>query len=278
MGNRRKSLNPVVTNAPLRAREFVELLVAHGRRRFTTEEAVEALGVSRVATLAALERLAKKTEIVSPIRGFWLIVTPVHRRVGSPPAEDWIMDLMGFWGRPYYVGILSAAAIYGAAHHRPQVFQVVTDAPRPRLKVGRLSFQFVARKNIADIPVREHNTNTGVMVTSTPEATALDLIGYARHAGGLDNVATILIELSEELDGEELVRVAALSPLPWSQRLGFLLDTLELNMSVDTAPLQRYVEKSRPRVAALEPRASMTGAPRDQHWAVAVNTELDPDL
>jgi hypothetical protein len=46
-----------------------------------------------------------------------------YREAGGPPASWFIDDLMRFLGQPYYVGLLSAAAIHGAAHQQPMVFQ-----------------------------------------------------------------------------------------------------------------------------------------------------------
>jgi hypothetical protein len=43
---------------------------------------------------------------------------------------------------------------------------------------------------------------------STPEGTALELVGYPNRAGGLDNVATVLSELSEEMVAERLYVLA----------------------------------------------------------------------
>ena len=67
-------------------------------------------------------------------------------------------------------------------------------------------------------------TPRGWIDVSSPEATAFDLVGYPKHTGGLDNVATVLAELRETIDGEQLAAVAHLSPTPWAQRLGHLLD------------------------------------------------------
>src|SRR5207253_1132092 len=68
-------------------------------------------------------------------------------------------------------------------------------------------------------------TPTGEMRVSTPEATALDLVRYPEHCGGLSNVATVLQELAERLDGGELVRIAeADGEVAYAQRLGYLLD------------------------------------------------------
>jgi len=58
-------------------------------------------------------------------------------------------------------------------------------------------------------------------------------------AGGLDQVATILSELSERLDPEKLVSAAGSAPLPWAQRLGYLLE--RVGAQGKAAPLKAYV-------------------------------------
>jgi predicted transcriptional regulator of viral defense system len=52
------------------------------------------------------------------------------------------------------------------------------------------------------------------------------LIGYARHCGGINNVATVLAELAEKINGKRLIAAAKLSPIAWVQRLGHLLDLI----------------------------------------------------
>ena len=75
------------------------------------------------------------------------------------------------------------------------VFQTILADNRPEIRCGRVRVEFVARKNIAEIPTMQKNTMRGVLRVSTPEATAFDLVGYAGHAGGLSNVATVLSEI-----------------------------------------------------------------------------------
>src|SRR5207244_10392072 len=60
-------------------------------------------------------------------RGFYVIVPPEYRVAGSLPAAWFIRDLMDYLRRPYYVGLLTAPSLHGAAHQAPQEFQVVTD-------------------------------------------------------------------------------------------------------------------------------------------------------
>ena len=55
----------------------------------------------------------------------------------------------------------------------------------------------VASQVIANRPSPATSTDGSV---ASPEATALELVGYADQCGGLDNVASVLGELSEALD------------------------------------------------------------------------------
>ena len=116
----------------LPAAEFVTQLAARGRYNFTNDEAVRALGVSVAATGAALRRLKRRGEVADPHRGFHVIVPPECRRLGCPPAEQFIHQLMEFLGEPYYVALLSAAEQHSAAHQRPQALQVMVSAGAER--------------------------------------------------------------------------------------------------------------------------------------------------
>ena len=80
------------------------------------------------------------------------------------------------------------------------------------------------RRDMVGVDVRLFNTPRGTIRVSTPEATAFDLVAYAHHIGGLDQAATILAELAEQIDPEQLRLFAETVPVPWAQRLGYLLD------------------------------------------------------
>ena len=104
---------------------------------------------------------------------------------------------------------------------------------------------------------------------------ALELVGYAKHAGGLDNVATVLADLSETMDAELLTEQAAKSPLAWCQRLGYLL---ELVRAVEAASLLLpYVDQRAKRVAPLDPSRPRTGSRRSERWRIAINTDVEVD-
>jgi len=107
-------------------------------------------------------------------------------------------------------------------------------------------------------------------------STAFDLIGYSAHAGGLDNVATVLTELSESINPQVLDSTAALSPAPWAQRLGYLFSLVGADEHADV--LSEYVARSPHEYVLLDPSGSKSGAPRDDRWKLLINVEVEPDL
>lgn len=261
---------------PLSTAGLIEDLASRGQYHFTTGEAAARLGSSVVAARAVLRRLAHKGTLATPYRGFRVIVPPEYRRLGCLPAEQFVPQLMEHLGLVYYAALLTAGRYHGAAHHQPQVFQVMVAKTRPPIAYGEVRAAFVARHNVADVPTARFNTPRGYLEVSTPEATAFDLVGYPQHAGGLDNVATVLSELAESLDPEALASLAPLSPVPWSQRLGYLLK--HVGAAEKTDPLARYVAGVVNETAALVPGQPSEKSPHDSRWRLQVNHQLEPDL
>ena len=251
-------------------------LPARGEYYFTAAMAKQLLGSSEVAVHSTIQRLRKKGDIAMPYRGFYVIVPPEYRILGCLPAEQFIPLLMGHIDETYYTGLLSAAQYHGSAHHRPQVFQVVTARNKAPLECGKVRVDFIARKNVKEMPASTINTPRGVLRLASPETTAFDLVGYPQHAGGLDNVATILAELAEKIDPTELAKIAQLSPLPWAQRLGYLLDLVGL--SEKTKPLAGYVATKHRVATPLVPSEPVNGAEKNRRWQLLVNAEIEAEL
>lgn len=260
----------------IHARDYIARLASGGRYHFSTGDAQEALGVSPDATKLALNRLAKQGLIASPARGFYVIIPPEYRSLGSLPADQFIPALMQRLGQPYYMGLLSAAQYHGAAHHRPQEAQVMVAKSRRPLACGAVRVAFVVRRDIARVPVQTFNTPRGTVLVSTPEATAVDIVGYYDHVGGLDQVATVLGELAENLDASKLVAAAQMAPIPWAQRLGYLLEKVDAHTLA--APLKSYVRTHARQTAPLLPMASAEGALRDDGWKLLVNADVEAEL
>ena len=125
------------------------------------------------------------------------------------------------------------------------------------------------------MPLQSFNTPRGTILVSTPEATAVDLVGYERRAGGLHHVATVLSELAERINPERLVTAAQTAPVSWAQRLGYLLELLGAEDRV--TPLKAHVRRNARQVAALLPAAGHEHAPRSDDWRLRINVDVEPD-
>ena len=254
---------------------WVEQLQSQGYFTFTRTRVEAETGRSFVAAQTALRRLKEQGRIVSPRRGFFVVVPPEYRSTGSPPATWFIDDLMRYLNQPYYVGLLSAAAIHGAAHQQPMVFQVVTSKPTREMRAGKVAIQFSMSSLIEQMPVTERQTETGTMRVATPETTAFDLVRYQAGAGHLSNAATVLAELAERIDADALVGIAPLLRLPDVQRLGYLLEAV--GEGGIAGPLATWLETRKPRAIPL-----LLGGPAevevDKRWHVLPNEELEVDL
>ena len=258
-----------------RARNVITDLAARGRYHFTSSELRSALGVSEEAARQALSRLAAKGEIASPARGFYVIVPPEYRRLGCLPADQFVPALMEHRSVRYYVGLLSAAQFHGAAHHRPQEFQVVLERNRPAIVCGAVKVAFVARRNLAAVPVESFNNPRGTVLVSTVEATAVDLVGYMHRAGGVDRVAGVLLELGEKMDAVRLVEASESASVLWAQRLGHLLE--HVGAGDKAALLKEHVRRRARNYTKLLPGADADGALRSKDWRLFVNASVETD-
>ena len=82
---------------------------------------------------------------------------------------------------------------------------------------------------VDQMPTTGIQTETGTRQVAAPETTAFDLVRYQAAAGHLGNVATVLGELAERIEGQALVKFAHLVKIPDVQRLGNLLDAVGEN-------------------------------------------------
>lgn len=254
---------------------WVDSLQAAGRYTFTHRDLRQLAGRSAVAIDAALRRLKQKGRIQAPRRGFFVIVPVEYRAAGCPPATWFVADLMRFLGQPYYVGILSAAALHGAAHQQPMAFQVVTDQPTRPAYAGRVRIEFHMSRILKRTPVVEMPTDTGTIRVASPEAVAFDLVRYPAAAGYWSNVATVLGELAERMQPEALDLCAAHQATPDVQRLGFLLECIDRQELADQLATRLAAQRVRPVLLAAKHKPGRTKP--HPTWRVVPNVKVEVD-
>ena len=251
--------------------DWLARLQATGRYTFTLKEA---LGEGATGDRTALWRAQRAKHVVQPRKGFYVIVPAEYGATGSPPATWFVDPLMRAQGEPYYVGLLSAAALYGASAQAVQELQVVAAHPMRTITVGRVRLRFVMRGDIAKAAVVDSDTPTGHMRVSTPEQTVVDLVTYPHAAGGWDNVASVVVALAPQLDGTKLRRIAERqADVRAVQRLGYLLD-----LAGAQEPARALATWFRPRAHGFVPfetRGAVSGAPRNERWNLILNHILE---
>lgn len=263
-------------NGPKTARQFIVELAGAGGYHFTTKDVHHALDASFPSVRAALRRLKSKGEIATPYRGFHVIVPPEYRKLECLPAAQFVPQLMDYLGEEYYVGLLSAAQLYGAAHQQPQIFQVFVAKNRPQIKCGAVRVIFVAKQDVTYIPKNKTNTPRGYLLVSTIEATVFDLVGHMPYCGGINNVALLLSELVESIDHKLVKNVARFFPAAWGQRLGYLLELIDADKLCKV--LESSIIKRLNVPVPLVPMLPIKGARKNKRWKVLVNTEVELDL
>lgn len=249
-------------------------LLSIGQSTFSLSQAKALLQRNDDAVRKGLERLTRSGQIFSPSRGFYVVIPPEFRSWGTVPAAHFIDDLMRALGRRYYVALLSAAEMHGAAHQAPQVFQVMVDRHVKDRAFGRTRLRFYTSRHVVDSTVEQRNVPTGRLLLAPRELTAVDLVEHPSAGGGISNVATVLAELAP-LNGETLAGIAAAHGRSTARRLGWLLAFVDAD--VDLEPLRVVAEAQHGSVTDLRAGAPRRGAV-DRAWNVRVNTEVEPDL
>lgn len=272
-------------------RDFLEGIQSEGRYTFTADDAESALAVSAEAAHVALYRQQKQRRVHRLYGGLYVIVPPEYRARGIVPP-DWFVDaLMRRMGLPYYTGLLSAAAVYGAAHQQPQAYFVVAPSPHRDLRLTNLHIRFLKRSVLHKRGIVERASHTGYYRLSSPALTAVDLALYEKQSGGLDRVADVIAELAPEIDPPELAAIAAREPqFSTVQRLGWLLERVGFPDKAEA--LAKLVAKRNPRYTVL--RTGVERAPahavrevqgaytnsivRDARWRIIVNGDIEGDV
>ena len=206
---------------------FIERRQALGLAHFTLTELTTASGLSRKAAREQLDHLHGLVSRVSARQDFFLIVSPEQRPMGAPPVFWWIDAFFKARKRPYYVGLLSAAAEHGSSPQAVQAVHVITDQPIRPLAVGRVRVQFFVKKRMLDVPTIPLEQAHAPLLISTPEATALDLLRYANRIGGVSRAAEVIETLLERFKKGGLQKaLQAKSEASNIQRLGYVLQAL----------------------------------------------------
>lgn len=260
-----------------RAPQLADWALSQGITALTTLQIANLLSIPADQVRRRLHAPMKRSEWVTPTRGLWIPVAPEYRTWGAPPGIEIVDQIMLHRGINYYVGWLSAAALLGASHQAPQEFQVAVDRQIRNRGLGRTRFVFVQRE-LNDLPTWSHLTRTGYARVSTAELTLLDVAADIERVGGIDNAATVILELVEnnEIDWVTLAKLSERYPASAARRVGFLIEQLGNQVESELEPLRLRAKDAAATASILDP-LSVARGPLDSSWMIRVNSEVQEE-
>lgn len=266
---------------------YLDEQLSRGRAYFSREESVMALGLSPQAFMAAAGRLARKQRLVSPRRGFFLILRPEDRAAGAPDPVRWIDPLMRHLGIDYRISLLRAAAFHGSSHQAAMVFQVVAPRQLRDLEIGRHRLQFIYQAPASFAKVNQPDwlgqikSDAGFAKVAGVELTLLDAARYFHEAAGINGVAQMVKDLGAKVDPRKLARVATHYENASVRRLGYLLDLAGHTRQADAlAAFARQAKSMKPLDPSVKPLMPELTVPyeRSSRWKLVVNEPVEVDF
>ncbi len=254
--------------------ELPDVLISQGRYWATSAEVAQLAHVPPKHVYAGLQRLRRRGAMFSPTRGLYVVVPPEYRSWRVLPGELFIDAMMRALHRDYYVSLLTAAAMHGAAHQAPQLFQVMVDRHVADRDVERVKLRFYANEYLDQMAVQERSVDTGRVRVATRETTVVDLLVHPEGAGGLDNVATVITEIGG-LDVPTLAQLASVRSRSVARRLGWLFG--RFRQDLDLEPLHEVARADDGHPTRLV-RALPARGPIDARWNLQINSDVQPDL
>jgi hypothetical protein len=262
------------TQGPARGRvaRFLDDLQARGSLVVSVDEAANNNTLSRIAAQRQLERLAPRTTRLPGRPAAFLIVAPEHRLRGAPPVATWLDEYFRMRGQRYYVGLLSAAALYGSSAQAVQVTQVLLSRPRRPIAVGKVHLNFYVKSRLESTPVTEIPGLPAPLAVSSPEATALDLIAFSHRIGGLERVLEVIRGLEGAMTGTGMrSALRAGVPVTVLQRIGWVFEKLGFDSLA--AIVQRALPQRFPP-ALLQAHGQRVAGPAREPWGIVDNIAL----
>ncbi len=257
---------------------YLDKLRSRGRYTFEADEIINEFNLSDNAFKKTTQRLLQQNRISRLRKEFYLIIPPEFSARKTLPLGYFVDELMKFLERDYYVGLLTAAMYHGAAHQQPQSQFIVAEPPSLRLiKNRKQSIVFCLKKEWSREDVSQQKTDAGYLNISNPALTAFDLIFYSDRIGGINRAATVLAELSLELESNTLTKTAKTFPQTTSlQRLGYLLDHVLQESSLADDIYNVLVDRNY-YPTALNPKTESENQKTPNRWKIIPNMKVEID-
>jgi predicted transcriptional regulator of viral defense system len=247
--------------------DLLSQLLLAGKRPFTISEAGQFYG-EKPGLRAMLSALVKNGWLQRIERGKYLILPLEAGSTGQWSEHEFVVASCLI--QPYYIGFQSALSYYGYSEKVSKTVYIVS--PRRKLKsllnISGVAYQFVNLDNRQFFGIKEIAIGNQQVNLSDREKTLIDCLSMQDYCGGVDSVAQTLWYGYKELDFQRLARYAVKSGnKAVCQRLGYLMETLNLKKPEAVSNLYDNVSGSYARLDTLAPNQG----PYISKWKIRVN-------
>jgi predicted transcriptional regulator of viral defense system len=257
--------------------DYLLYIRSKGRFSFTFDELKNTFDSSEQAIRKKISRLKADSKITAIRKDFYVVLPPEYTENGTLPVYLYIDDLMKYLRQDYYIGLFSAAALYGAAHQQPMEYQVIVQKPMRDLVVGDTKLIFFSRKTWEPDTIEKKKSAAGYFNVSSAELTALDFMSFNGKIGSISRIVTILQELIDEIKPSQMYKVASTYPqISALQRIGYLFDKV-FDRGDLAKSIQRILKEKTTQNIVLSISSPKKGK-IDRDWKVDVNVEIVNDL
>ncbi|OWR81555.1 hypothetical protein SJDPG12_08790 [Porphyromonas gingivalis SJD12] len=251
---------------------FIESVLAEGRLTFSRQELISR-GVSPELVKRTISRYTQLGKLYSIRQGFYAIVTPEFSTQNRVPEVLFIDDLMKYLRIPYYVSLLSAAALHGAGHQQPMSFFVTQSGTKIRdIETGKYLIDFTLSQHWESESVMSLKTRTGYIQVSTPEATIFDLV-ISQKKIGLGRSIEVIQELTDIIQKSKMRSLVRFYPVAIRQRVGYILDFIGVDSTIIESSLKSEILHKVP-FSLSKPRVGTA----DEKWKVIMNETITTDI
>jgi predicted transcriptional regulator of viral defense system len=265
-------------------RGWIEDLPKRGRIIFCFDDLTSQFPtLTNEAIRLSVHRLKSKGRVCSIWRKYYVVVPDEYALRGFVPPIEYIDKLMNSLGHKYYVGLLSAAALHGSSHQKPQSFMVVVNSNDIKSKAdNNISIRFISKLYINEDLLLRKNASYGEVFVSNPIMTALDMVLYENRVGGLERATEVIDGLADVfMIADSQSELWTSFPIPVVQRFGYILESILGYTELGDALYQKIrnigIGLRKTYLSSKLKNITTEKFTYDSKWKMIVNTDLELD-
>ncbi|MFH1831288.1 MAG: type IV toxin-antitoxin system AbiEi family antitoxin [bacterium] len=255
-------------------KEHILYLLSQGKYFFSKHGTMLELAIDQSQFRYQAYRLSKKGFIKKLDNNFFMIIPAEYQQLGTLPPH-WIVDaFMKHLNQAYYIGLLSAASLYGSTEQQPMTFQVITNKMTKKIELGRSEIEFFYFKDCSASIKAQLTVPTGYVNISTKEQTIVDLVRFYKVSGYMSNVALVIKSLSQECEPSRLADVIEHEKnKSVLQRLGYILEFVEQSGLANI--IEKELSARKMEYILLRPDCGNKDGEKVSRWKIVINDTLD---